>query len=175
MTKKPIRLAASSRRLTARGGQCLAQRALHGATTPLQHVGVALRGAHVRMPQLVLHRANVRAPFQKVGGEGVAQSMAARRFHDARLCARMLKAGIRVALVLPVIILSGCHAEGTSYFLASGETEKFLTLSRCEREAQSKHQDGSPKYSGYECRYKFLVFVLEKKNYVSGKLSRNSQ
>lgn len=74
-------------------------------------------------------------------------------------------------VVLLVSLLSGCYAEGNSFFITTGETENFLTMGRCEREAQSKHQDGGARWSGYECRYKFLVFTLEKKRYEDGKLS----
>lgn len=81
----------------------------------------------------------------------------------------------RAALVLLAISLSGCYAEGNSHFLSTGQTETFLTMSRCEREAQSRHQDGSTKYSGYECRSKFLIFTLQKKNYQDGKLSGKTE
>lgn len=82
---------------------------------------------------------------------------------------------LRVTFVFLAISLSGCYAEGNSHFLSTGQSEVFLTVSRCEREAQSKYQDGSPKYSGYECRYKFLIFTLRKKDYQSGKLSGKTE
>ena len=73
-------------------------------------------------------------------------------------------------VVVLAALLSGYYAEGNSFFLATGETETFLTMGRCEREAQSKHEDGGVRYSGYECRYKLLLFTLEKKRYSNGKL-----
>jgi len=60
-------------------------------------------------------------------------------------------------MVVLAVLVSGCYAEGNSFFLATGETETFLTMDRCEREAQSKHQDGRARYSGYECRYKLRL------------------
>jgi len=42
-------------------------------------------------------------------------------------------------------------------------------MSRCEREAATRYAGGGPKYSGYECRSKFLWFTLEKRDYYEGK------
>lgn len=78
-------------------------------------------------------------------------------------------------VVVLAALLSGCYAEGNSFFLATGETETFLTMGHCESEAQAKHEDGSARYSGYECRYKFLGFTLRKKRYSNGKLSRTTE
>lgn len=74
------------------------------------------------------------------------------------------------ACTLTAALLSGCYAEGRSHFLASGDTEYFLTMGRCEQEAKAKYADGQPKYSGYECRGKFLWFTTEKRDYYEGKL-----
>ena len=71
--------------------------------------------------------------------------------------------------------LFGCYTEGNSHFLASGNTEYFLTMKRCEDEAKTKYSDGSAKYSGYECRQKFLWFTLKKRDYYEGKLSSQSE
>ena len=56
-----------------------------------------------------------------------------------------------VGILLP-LLASACSAEGNSYLLGKGEPTRFLSLNACEAEAQSSFTDGSPKYSGYECR-----------------------
>jgi len=56
----------------AHGAQHRAQRVLHGQPPALEHVGVDLCGAHIRMPELFLHRADIRPALEKMGGEGVA-------------------------------------------------------------------------------------------------------
>lgn len=79
------------------------------------------------------------------------------------------------ALVLALsLALAGCYAEGNSYLFASGEREHFLTMRRCEEEAKSRYSDGSPRYSGYECRQKLLWFTLEKRTYYEGKLTSST-
>lgn len=44
----------------------------HAAAAFVQHVGVNHGGRHVRVPEQFLHRADVVAAFQQVGGEGMA-------------------------------------------------------------------------------------------------------
>ena len=68
-----------------------------------------------------------------------------------------------------VLAFTGC-AEGNSYFLGEGEVEQFLTMARCEREAQSTYDDGSFVYSGYECRSKVLWITTNKTRYYEGQL-----
>lgn len=80
-----------------------------------------------------------------------------------------------LAYILVLAMLSGCYAEGNSHFLASGETEYFLTMSRCEQEAKAKYEDSQPKYSGYECRGKFLWFTTQKRGYYDGKVVSASE
>lgn len=55
----------------------LAQRALHPGKTLAQHMGIDLRGSHIRMPQQRLHGTNVAAMPEQLGGEGVPEGMAA--------------------------------------------------------------------------------------------------
>lgn len=81
-----------------------------------------------------------------------------------------IKIGPLFACILSAALLNGCYSEGNSRSLASGEPEFFLTMSRCEKEAIAKHANGLPKYSGYECRGKFLWFTTEIRNYYEGKL-----
>jgi hypothetical protein len=75
-----------------------------------------------------------------------------------------------VAFCVILVTGAGCWAEGNSYFLGTGETERFLTMARCEREATASFRDGNPKYSGYECRARLPGFTTEKRDYQSGKL-----
>ena len=78
--------------------------------------------------------------------------------------------------LLFVGLLSGCSTEGASHFLTSGETEYFLTMNQGVEEAKTTYADGKPKYSGYECRSKFLGFTIEKRDYYEGRLvSRSGQ
>ena len=72
------------------------------------------------------------------------------------------------------LVLVGCYAEGNSHFLASGDTEYFLTMKRCEEEAKTKYSDGSLKYSGYDCQRKVLWLTIEKRDDYEGKLSSQS-
>jgi hypothetical protein len=75
-----------------------------------------------------------------------------------------------LTLLLFTLLLTACYAEGNSYYLSSGETEYFLTMNRCEKEAIAKYTNGEPMYSGYECRFKFLWFTTQKSQYYAGKL-----
>ena len=68
--------------------------------------------------------------------------------------------------LLALFTLTGCTAEGNSKFIEKGETRYFLTMKACEMEAHSEYEGGGRKYSGYECRKKFLgIFMLESKTY----------
>jgi len=51
-------------------------RALDRQSGPVQNMGVDHGGGDIRMPQKLLHRADVVACFEQVGGKGVAQGMA---------------------------------------------------------------------------------------------------
>jgi hypothetical protein len=80
-----------------------------------------------------------------------------------------------VAIVFTVSALtSGCYSQGNSHFIASGENEYFFSMDSCEQEAKSTYSDGSPKYSGYECRQKLLWFTIQKRDFYEGKLSSES-
>ena len=48
-------------------------RALDRQSGPVQNMGVDHDGGDIRMPQKLLHRADVVACFEQVGGKGVAQ------------------------------------------------------------------------------------------------------
>ena len=65
-------------------------------------------------------------------------------------------------MVLITVLVSGCYAEGRSFWVGVGEPEYFLTMDACLEEARSTFPSGGRRYSGYECRYKLLVFTLEK-------------
>lgn len=80
---------------------------------------------------------------------------------------------IRIVIITLILIsLSSCYTEGNSFFLGKGEVEYFLSMKACEKEATAKWTDGKSKYSGYECRSKFLIFTLEKKEFYEGKITR---
>ena len=68
-----------------------------------------------------------------------------------------------------VAALTSLRVEGSSYFLGEGETDYFLTMSRCRREAQSTYRDGGYRYAGYRCTRKFLWFTLDTEEFYSGK------
>ena len=76
---------------------------------------------------------------------------------------------------LITIFMTGCYSSGRSHFLSYGEPEYFLTMNGCEEEAKSRHQDGSSKYSGYECRYQFLFFTLSKIDFYEGKIQSSPE
>jgi hypothetical protein len=64
--------------------------------------------------------------------------------------------------------LVGCTAEGNSQYLGKGETQYYLNMRTCEKEAQSEYTSGGRKYSGYECRKMlFGIFQLESKTFDS--------
>lgn len=73
-------------------GDCHAPLAMtgigHRVITTSQHMRIDLRRAYITMPELFLHAANIRTLFQQVRGEGVPQTMAARRFVNTRLAHR---------------------------------------------------------------------------------------
>jgi hypothetical protein len=48
----------------------LAQRALHSGKPLTQHMGIDLRGSHIRMPQQRLHGTNVATTPEQLGGKG---------------------------------------------------------------------------------------------------------
>lgn len=76
---------------------------------------------------------------------------------------------LSLSLLAGFMATSGCYAEGNSHFLADGETERFLTIRRCEAAATSAYQDGSPRYSGYICKEKLFLFTLQERRFESGK------
>lgn len=80
-----------------------------------------------------------------------------------------------MGLLVISLLAASCWTEGNSYFLADGETERFLTMNRCEREATAKHPEGTSKYSGYECRGKFLGLTTTKRDYYNGKLQSETR
>ena len=68
-------------------------------------------------------------------------------------------------LLLATLSISGCWAEGNSYFLSKGDSETFISMRVCEKEAKSGH------YSGYECRAIVLGMRYgETQRYYEGKL-----
>ena len=78
-------------------------------------------------------------------------------------------AGVLGLFALAVLAVVSFRVEGQSYFLADGETQYFLSMSRCQREASSMFSEGGYRYSGYRCRRKFLWFTLEAQEFYSGK------
>lgn len=74
-----------------------------------------------------------------------------------------------IAICLAASFLTGCYAEGHSFFLANGETQRFLSLARCESEAMSTDKDSGPKYAGYICKQKLFFVTLEQRDYYDGK------
>lgn len=71
--------------------------------------------------------------------------------------------------ILAVVVLASFRVEGNPYFLADGQTEYFLTMLRCQREASSTFSEGGSRYSGYRCTRKFLWFTLEAQQFYNGK------
>lgn len=71
--------------------------------------------------------------------------------------------------------LTGCYAEGNSVGFGVGDSETFLTLARCQREATATYAGGGLRYYGYECRGKVLGFVTEKRTYSDGKLTSQTK
>jgi hypothetical protein len=77
---------------------------------------------------------------------------------------------MRIMIIASLLLVGGCTAEGNSYFLASGQTTRFISLAACKTEAQSKHADGSPRYAGFECRELLLdTWALNVVRYENGK------
>ena len=76
-----------------------------------------------------------------------------------------------ITLATACLSLGGCYAEGHSYFLGDGETERFASMARCEAQATTKYQDGGPMYSGYKCKERLFFLTLEERDYQSGKLA----
>jgi hypothetical protein len=75
------------------------------------------------------------------------------------------------ALLLAVAlggVLAGCYADGTPHFLGEGETRWYLTMAGCEREATARYTSGGPVYSGFECRSRFVGFIVETRGYEDG-------
>ena len=73
---------------------------------------------------------------------------------------------ILLAIVAPI---AAFRVQGQSQFLSVGETEYFLSMGRCEREATSTYAEGGQRYSGYVCERKFLWFTLAKLQFDNGK------
>lgn len=55
-------------------------------------------------------------------------------------------------LTLTAAALCGCYAEGESFYLGQGQAVRYPSMSACRDSATSRHPDGTPRYSGYECR-----------------------
>ncbi len=72
------------------------------------------------------------------------------------------------AIAIAVLAIASHRVEGTSHFLADGQSEHFSTISRCQREASSTFDEGGRRYSGYRCARKFLWFTLETQEYYNG-------
>ena len=83
----------------AGGSQYRAQRAPHGQPAPLQDVGINLRSAHIGVPELFLHGADIRPTLEKMGGERVPQGVAARLLYDAGIPHRPTNRFLHRALV----------------------------------------------------------------------------
>lgn len=62
-------------------------------------MGIDHRRTHVRVPQQLLHRANVGARLQPVRGEAVAQSVHRNGFANARLCHSLLQCALQSLLI----------------------------------------------------------------------------
>ena len=60
------------------------QRAEHAAPSLVEHMRVNHGGAHIRMAEHLLHRANVLASLQQMRGKRVAQHMRTHRLGDLR-------------------------------------------------------------------------------------------
>lgn len=76
---------------------------------------------------------------------------------------------MKIPLVVSLLLMTSCTAEGNSYSLGAGQTTHFVSLAACETEAKSKQADGSPRYAGYECReLLFDRWVLEIVRYQNG-------
>ena len=67
----------------AAGLHRLIQWAANGHATSVEDMGVNHRCFHVLVPEQLLHRANVVAAFEQVGGKTVAEGMATDRFVDS--------------------------------------------------------------------------------------------
>ena len=80
-----------------------------------------------------------------------------------------------VVLAIAVLALASLRVEGNSHFLADGEAEYFLTMSRCQREAASTFEEGGRRYSGYRCARQFLWFTLETQEFYDGKRTSTVQ
>ena len=76
-----------------------------------------------------------------------------------------------LSLLVIAVVLSGCTAEGNSYSVGKGESQRFISLATCEKEARSSHPDGTPRYHAYECRQLlFDRWTVTSKHYEDGKL-----
>jgi hypothetical protein len=78
---------------------------------------------------------------------------------------------IRFTLSITTLVISGCTAEGNSYFVGRGESQRFISLATCEKEARSSHPDGTSRYYNYECReLLFDRWIMSVNRYKDGKL-----
>ena len=73
----------------------------------------------------------------------------------------------RVVLAAAVV-LSGCYAEGESFLIARGETQRYASMRACEAVAMARYPDGGPVYSGFECRSMILGSVRSTVRYHNG-------
>src|SRR5208283_1505040 len=63
--------------LDARAGRARMKRAMDLAQVALREMRVNLRGRDIAVPQHLLHRTQIRAAFEQMGGEAMAQSVRA--------------------------------------------------------------------------------------------------
>ena len=78
-----------------------------------------------------------------------------------------------LGLLATAVVLAGCTAEGNSYSVVKGESQRFISLATCEKEARSSHPDGTPRYYAYECRQLLLDrWVLKTARYENGEFAK---
>ena len=79
---------------------------------------------------------------------------------------------ISALLLLPFsVTMAGCTAEGNSYSIRKGESQRFISLATCEKEARSSHPDGTSLYYNYECReLLFDRWIMSVNRYKDGQL-----
>ena len=58
---------------------------MHCVTAMVKHVGIDFGSAEITVAQLLLHRTNIRAGLQQVGGKAVSQRVATGKLIDIGL------------------------------------------------------------------------------------------
>lgn len=111
------------RRAGGRHGHEHIERAYH-PSADLERMGVDHGGAHVRVAQQFLHRADVGATLQEVGGETVAQRVRAGRLGHARM-AQGFRESAAEGLQVQVVLAQAAPApwRGSVLRLAIGNTQ----------------------------------------------------